>query len=681
MGMAMRTFEQIRAGQGGATRRAFVAAAGAAAAGAALGSGLGLAPEAARAADAPADEVVIFHTNDVHGHLVGDGSTTVGIDVVAGLRKATPNSLLVDAGDATQGMPIVTLEKGASAVELMNAAGYDAMCVGNHEFDFGRDVLLDNAAAMEFPLLAANVIREDGEPLLEGVGVCGDGATAVLECAGRRIGVFGLVTRETPTATSPSCVEGLEFRDEIETAEACIAQLAQQGLDAIVALCHMGNGAVPCTAPALAQGLSDEAARHLTAIVDGHSHTVENAEVNGILVVQTGCNLAAVGKLTLAFGQDGEASAREELIDVTGAVELAQADPAVAGDLADLAQQQEALMAEKLFETPTTLWGGWVANSAIGGPSRLVETNMGDVVADAMRACAQTYLEEAGLAGNPVVGAMNGGSLRQVFSRGAVSRGDLASCFPFSNTVVLKRVTPAVLKEVLEISQGLAAGQDEQTGMLLQDDCFGGFLQVAGVTVELDLNAEQGSRVVSMTLDGADELLDPADDETPIVFVSSSFIMDGGNGYDVLASLDRMAEVGGDLETVQAYFVSLAQEEAGRELPVIPLYAGTEGRLQMRGGYEPAPWTCMVRVVDGSGAALPNTALTVEVDASQRLDLTSDADGLVVFEVEDGPHAVAYIPPDAADDYAPTEVLVDNYLGFGLVEDELHPCPSLVVEG
>ncbi len=679
--MATRTFEQYRAGQGGATRRAFVAGAGAAAAGAALASGLGLAPDAARAADAPADEVVIFHTNDVHGHLVGDGSTTVGIDVVAGLREATPNSLLVDAGDATQGMPIVTLQKGASAVELMNAAGYDVMCAGNHEFDFGRDVLLENAAAMEFPLLAANVAREDGELLLAGVGACGDGATAVLECAGRRIGVFGIVTRETLTATSPSCVEGLEFRDEIETAEACIAQLAQQGLDAIVALCHMGDGAAPCTAPALAQGLSDEAAKHLTAIVDGHSHTVENSEVNGILVVQTGCYFASVGKLTLVFGQDGEVSAREELIDAASAATLAQADPTVASELADLAQEQETLMAEKLFETPTTLWGGWVSQSAIGCPSRMVETNIGDVVADALRSCGQAYLDDAGLSGGPVVAVVNGGSLRQAFSRGAVSCGDFASCFPFSNTVVLKEVTPAVLKQVLEISQEFAAGQDGQSGMLLQQDCFGGFLQVAGVTVELDLNAEQGSRVVSMTLDGTDEPLDLADDETPIVFVSSSFIMDGGNGYDVLASLDRMAEVGGDLETVQAYFEGLAQEEAGRELPVIPLYAGTEGRLQMRGGYEPTAWTCTVRAVDASGAALPNTALTVEIDASQRLDLESDADGLVVFEVEDGPHAVAYIPPDASDDYVPTEVLVDNYLGFGLVEDELHPCPSLVVEG
>ena len=167
------------------TRRAFVAGASCAAVGAALSSRAGLGARLARGQDAgaPAEQIVIYHTNDIHGHLQGDEST-VGIDLVAGLREATPNCLLVDAGDATQGMPVVTLSKGASAIELMNAAGYDVMCLGNHEFDFGREVLLDNAAAAEFPVLGANVLREDGQTLLEGVGSCGDGATAVLSARG-----------------------------------------------------------------------------------------------------------------------------------------------------------------------------------------------------------------------------------------------------------------------------------------------------------------------------------------------------------------------------------------------------------------------------------------------------------------------------------------------------------------
>ena len=698
------------------TRREFVVAASCATGATVLASAPGAPafaaePPAASGSDGssgetPADQVVIYHTNDMHGHFVGDGTSTVGIDLVAGMRVATPNSLLVDAGDAMQGMPIVSLAKGASAVELMNAAGYDAMCVGNHDFDFGRETLLENAGAMEFPLLGANVLDEEGRLLFASVGAsgdgtCNDGATAVLACGGRRIGVFGITTTETPTTTSPSNVAGLTFADEVETAEACIAKLVEQEVDAIVALCHLGNGSAPCHASDLAERLSPESAARLAAIVDGHSHTVENVVANGVLVVQTGCNLANLGRLTLTFGEDGTVSAAEEFINPAAAAELAEAEPAVSDTLSELAERQEALMAEVLFETPTTLWGGRVGYGPVAAPARAVETNLGDLVSDALRACAVLYLESAGdsaegpaatlaegLAAAPVVAVENGGGIREAIARGAVSKGSLATVFPFSNTVVLKQVTPAILRRVLELSLSLTAGQDADTGMLLQESVFGGFLQVAGVTVECDPNAEEGRRVTSMTLDGSGEPLDPTDDETPVILVSNNFIMTGGNGYDMLAGIDPLAEVGGELEAVQDYLTSLAAPVEGSDLPAIPLFAGTEGRIAMRGGYEPADWFAVLRAVDASGDPVPHAALTLEVDSTDRRDVESDENGLVCLALSDGPHAIAVVPenvsandedPSDATDAATAEAYVDNYLGFGLVEDDLRTYPSITV--
>ena len=111
-------------------------------------------------------EIVIYHTNDTHGYLSGDGSSVIGIDQVAGLKESTPGSILVDAGDATQGLPLASLTKGADVMELMNLAGYDLMTAGNHEFDFGTDQFLSNVALADFPILAANIYR-DGQPLLQ----------------------------------------------------------------------------------------------------------------------------------------------------------------------------------------------------------------------------------------------------------------------------------------------------------------------------------------------------------------------------------------------------------------------------------------------------------------------------------------------------------------------------------
>ena len=664
------------------TRRAVVAGAcGAAALAAAsgvvpLGRGRAFASESARA-----DQVVIYHTNDVHGHLQGDGSSAVGIDYVAALHASTPNSLLVDAGDATQGMPVVSLSKGASAIELMNAAGYDAMCLGNHEFDFGQEVLRTNAEAAEFPMLSANVVRKDSaEALLAGVGACGNGATAVLECGGRHIGVFGITTASTSHSTSPANVEGLQFEDEVETARCCIADLAAQGVDAIVALCHLGDGPVSCRAVDLAAELEPEEAAKLCAIVDGHSHTVENIEVNGVLVVQTGCNLANVGKLTLAFDADGSVSAIEELLDPEAVAQATDPAPEVAEVLAEVSAEQDALMAQMLFDTPTTLWAGWLSESAISAPTRAVETNLGDVVCDAFRAAAGAYLEGEGLESMPVVAVENGGGIREAFARGMVSMGNLVATFPFSNTVVLKKITPRVLRDLFEGSFFSMTGQDAQTGMLLQEAVSGGFLQMAGCDVVCDPNAEAGARVQAITLEGAAEPLDLADDETPLLLVSNSYVMAGGDSYAAVAGIDPMADLGGELEILQNYLLELAGDDNDAEFPSLPLYAGTLERLQLCGGYEPAGWVAVVRLVDGSGVALPGCAATLEVDASERVDVQADENGLVYLDVSDGPHAVCLVAADGADVAGPEHYL-NNYLGYGLVEDDLRSYPEIVVEG
>ena len=669
------------------TRRAFVAGAACTAAACAFAPAAFAEEAASGASDGPAAQIVVFHTNDTHGYLQGDGESTVGIDLVAGVRDATPNSLLVDAGDATQGMPLASLDKGASVVSLMSAAGYQAMCLGNHEFDFGQDNLIANAGAATFPFLGANVLK-DGAPLLEGVtnaaGETLNGCSTVLECAGRRIGVFGISTTATATSANPEFVSDLEFADEIATAEGQIAALAGQGVDAIVALCHMGDGSVPCKAVDMAAGLSADAAAKLAAIVDGHSHTVENTEVNGVLVVQTGCNGANLGKLTLSFGDDGSVSASEELLDAPACAAIASSSADVTADLDAVTAGIDALMGEVLFSNPTTLWAGWLSETEIAAPTRMVETNFGDVATDALRQAAQEYLQQtAGDAGTPVVALENGGGIRAALPRGEVNLGHLVTAFPFSNTVVLKTVTPAVLREVFEGGFSLMEGQDAATGMLLQQTVAGSFLQLSGCTVTCDPNAQAGSRVQQIVLDGAEEPLDLTDGETPVVLVSNNYVMSGGDDYTALADIEQLAEIGGELETIQGYLEGLAGSDGAEGEDAasasLPLFAGTEGRLQLRGGYEPAPWTATLRLVGADGAPLADYGISLQVDGGDTVETASDANGLVYIEVADGPHAVCEAPADPS--VAMPEVYVDNYMGYGLVEDDLRSFPQIMVMG
>ncbi|MEG2726014.1 MAG: bifunctional UDP-sugar hydrolase/5'-nucleotidase, partial [Eggerthellaceae bacterium] len=616
------------------------------------------------AAAGAASDITLFHTNDMHGYLQGNGAKVVGIDKVATLLKTTPDAILVDAGDATQGAPLASLTKGAAAVELMNAAGYSAMALGNHEFDYGIDQLLTNAANASFPFLSANTLK-NGTPLMQGVAFKGgvnNGSNTIVEAGGKRIGFFGLTTTQTATSTNPSGVKDITFADEVATAQQQIDALGAENVDAIVALCHMGNGSAPCTGPDLAAALGGAYAGKLTALIDGHSHTEENTLVNGTLVVQTKCNLAKLGKLTLSFAPGTAPTASETLLSAA-ALESTPGDPAVAAQLQRITEEQNALLSRVICTTPTTLWSGWLENGL--PPSRLVETNFGNLAADAYRSTALDFMKTAPLDALGVVAIENGGSLREKVAAGPLTLGSLVTTFPYSNTVEMKTITPQVLYQLLEKSLANLQGQDAQTGLLLQTNtpgaaASGSFLQVAGFSLVADPNAVAGSRVTSITLDGAAAPLSRTDNTTKIALASNSFVMDGGDGYAELASLPLVAELGGELESVEAHLNALAGGTGA-----IPVAANGVNRIHFLGGYTPAPYTAKLAIVDEAGAPLAHKALSYAVDAGPRINGTSDARGILALTVADGPHAIRL-------GTTLTEAYVNNYLGVGVLEDATH---------
>lgn len=663
------------------SRRAFVGAAAATAGACALPSS-----RAVWASDAPASEIVIFHTNDTHGYLEGDGVSCVGIDYVAGLHASVPNSLLFDAGDASQGAALASLSRGDYSFELMKTAGYDAMCLGNHEFDYGLDALLGHAASVPFPLLGANVFhRETGERLLEGVGACGNGGWTVLSCAGRRIGVFGVITSDTPGSTAPDCVADVVFGNELEAAEKCIAALVDEGVDAIVGLSHLGGVAdVSCMAPDLLAMLDPELARHLTVLIDGHSHTVENELVNGVLMVQTGCNLSFVGKVTLTFAPDGSVSAAGELIDPETLVNAGvQPEPRTAAVLDDLVAQHADYLATPVGLNPVTLWGGSVGYDTIEVPTRVVQTNLGTHVCKALYEVAAAYLRSVGDESTPLVSLQNGGGIRARIPRGVATVGDCVTAYPFDNTIVLKPATPKLLYEVAEWSFMDAHGQDAATGLLLQEIVSGDFNQVYGARVTIDPNAPAGSRVVEIRLDGTEAPLDRADDATPLMLVSNSYVMSGG-GHPGLGEIEGGVDLGAALDALIDYTRRLSEQNADGALP---LYAGGTDVLAFCGGYEPAPWTAHVCLVDAHHTPLPNTRALVQVDAGDVVLATSDAEGLLAIELSDGPHALALVATGEGCEQAQPpalgepclETYVNNYIGTGLFCSETRPWPQLML--
>ena len=619
-------------------------------------------PQTALAAGTADAEIVIFHTNDTHGYLTGDGESTVGLDKVAALKKSEPDSILVDAGDATQGLPVASLTKGSDVIRLMNLAGYDLMAAGNHEFDFGTDQFLSNAAAAEFPILTANVYR-NGQLLLSGVQEGNSGDHVILERKGVRIGFFGLTTTETAVAVNPLYVSDLTFLDEVETAKEQIDDLKEEGADVIIAVCHMGEGGSFCDSTQLAEAMTGSYQDELDVIIDGHSHTVENREVNGVTIVQTGTGLSAVGRLELEISGD-EVTASEQLLtpsDLAGMV----GDEAVAQELSAIEASQADMLNQTVGETKATLWAGTVGGISV---ARAVETNFGDFAADAFREAGIAFLKNTGRDTDiPVIAVENGGGIRASLYNGEITLGNLISAFPYSNTLYMKEITPAILYQIMEISAGSMDGQDGETGMLLQKDVFGGFLQVSGFTVEFNPDAPKGQRVASIAAEGMQQPLSRSDTSSKLLLVSNNYIMSGGNGYDVLAQLPKEGEAGGELETIQGYLEKCIAENT------LENYAVPAGRIIIKGDdYEPHDYMASVRITDESGAAAAGRKVSYRVDGGAYQEGITDEEGILRVTVSDGAHGIRL--SDGQND-----VYVDNYTGIGLTEDGIRSFPSLKI--
>lgn len=577
--------------------------------------------------------ITIYHTNDVHGYVDVE-SSSIGLARVASLKKSDPNSILVDAGDATQGMPIASITKGQDIIKLMNLVGYDAMVAGNHEFDFGVENFLTNKSLASFPVLTSNILY-NGSALSD--------EQIIIEKNGKKIGFFGLTTTETSSATNPEGIVGVEFLDEVSTAQKQVESLKAQNCDAIIALTHMGDGPVPCTSKQLAEQVDG-----IDVIIDGHSHTVENETIKNTYITQTGSSLNSVGKVTLQFSEN-DVSVQEGVLLSKDYMTAVEPDAEVQAKIDAINNEQAAVLSQQIGTTSNTLWAGWIGNVA---PTRIVETNFGNLATDAYHEKASSYIQTKG-EDIPVVAVENGGGIREKVSNGAITKGQLVAAFPFSNTLYMKKVTPYILYEMMNVSSTLMDGQDTETGMLLQQKISGGFLQVSGMSVVYDPNSE--NRVTSITLNGQNEALDRNDNVTEILLVSNNYIMSGGSDYAMLKDIDLYGELGGELETVEAY---VSKTDLSK-------YATTEKRIQYLGtGYTPKEYVAHAYVTDKSGNMIQNQEIEVIVDGNEVVKGTVDENGLLSVLLSDGAHSIRL-------DNESSDILVDNYLGFGIVEDAI----------
>ena len=501
-------------------------------------------------------KVVILHTNDTHGADLDEEGTSFGMAGVAQLKKdfeaAGADVLLVSAGDSIMGKPLVSADQGKSAIEFMNAAGYDAMTVGNHELDFGIDNLKALAKDADFPILCADMTTEaDGKTVFD--------SNKIFEIGGVKVGVFGLATPETLTKADASKMPGITFPQTAKlyaVAQAQVDELNKAGADLIVCLGHLGIDDESIG------NRSIDVCEHVNGIdlfIDGHSHSTtadiiakvgDTNVVNGAKIVSTGTALANVG--VVIYDQE-TGTLTDELVP---AASYTKTDADVAKLVDDRNTAVDKVYGEKIATTEVDLNGsrsGGAATDPVtkaemtfpeGEGVRTTETNLGDFAADAILWQARQTLGEE----NVDAALTNGGGIREALAKGDISKKSLLAVFPFGNTVATIDVTGAQLLEALEAAT------------CTTPEAIGAFPQVSGIEFTLNTGvpyvngtqyanstyyapANPGSRVTISTVNG--EAFDPAATYT---IATNDFTAKGGDTYGVFKIAGGWKDVGVSLE-------------------------------------------------------------------------------------------------------------------------------------
>lgn len=492
-------------------------------------------------------DITILFTNDVHCGVDGDIGYAGLVAYKKEMEQAGNSVLLVDDGDEVQGGVIGTLTKGEAIVKMMNEVGYDIVIPGNHDFDYGTDRYLELTNMMDFPVICCNFMDlRTGKNVFDPYIIKTVGST--------KIAFIGVTTPTTITSSAPAYFQddnkqfiygfcqGNNGKNLYDTVQKAVDDAKVEGADYTVLISHLGID--EDDSPYMSTDLIKNTAG-IDVVLDGHSHSVvemdvvKNRDGEDVILSQTGYKLANIGKLTIT--PDG--NIKTELIG-----DYTAKDP----DITRKIEDAEAVYREKLDKAIGKTEFDMMAtyDDEYTWRVRNSETNMGDFVADAYR-----YATGAEAA------FVNGGGVRDNIRTGNITYEDLININPFSNALCIRKVTGQELADALEYSTSE------------MPDNFGGFLQVSGITFDVDTNVQSqvildengmfngfnGAERRVSNIKVNDEPLDP-DREYEIASIDY-ILFNNGNGYTMFkgdrVDLERYIE---DIDALIEYTQSFNGE-------------------------------------------------------------------------------------------------------------------------
>ena len=507
-------------------------------------------------------KTVILHTNDVHGSI----ELYAKVAAMKGDYEARgAQVILADAGDYSQGTVYVSVNKGKDAVTMMNAAGYDVATIGNHEFDYGYAQLKSNLDSAVFKVVCANVLQ-DGSPVFD--------AYTMINKGGVQVAFVGLETPEAQTKANPALIQGLTFLagDEMYAAVQTQVDAAKTaGADIVIVLTHLGvdSSSEPNTSYDLYKKVNG-----IDFIIDGHSHTVMTKGPEGEPIQSTGTALNNIGVITIDNATKKIES--NELIPIWHTEEVdgkevpvydyTKSDETVANAAKAIIDPIDADYDQKFAESAVDL------NGAKAPGNRTEETNLGDLITDAMMWAIKT--KAPGVDMNNAVAITNGGGIRAAIAKGDITKKDVNTVLPFGNTLAVVYVKGSELLEALEVST------------YCTPKSLGGFPQFAGMEVELNTACEYDAndttypgstyfgpksinRITIKTVNGK-----AFDKDATYAVITNDFLAAGGDTYYAFAAAQTQFDTGLPLDEILMEYITVELNGV-----VTDKYAAPQGRL------------------------------------------------------------------------------------------------------
>ena len=544
-------------------------------------------------------ELNILHINDLHSRIEainkfdstcsaeeeGKGECFGGVArlkaAIDAQRQALTgkNVLLLNAGDNFQGSLFYTTYKGAAEAEFLNLMKFDAMTVGNHEFDDSEDGLATFLDKVKFPVVTANVAASANSKIGDRIK-----PFIVLEQGGQKIGIVGAVANDTAELSSPG--PNVTIGNDVADITAAIGELKKQGVNKIVALTHVGY---PRDLAAIAK-IPD-----VDVVVGGHTNTflsntsdkaegpyptlVDNPGGYKVPVVQAGAYSKYLGNLKVVFDDAGvvkESSGEPILID-----SKIKPDEAVLARIKELGGPIEELKNKVVAEAAAPIDGSRET-------CRAAECAMGNLVTDAIL----ERTKDQGM----TIAITNGGGLRASIDGGPVSMGEVLSVLPFQNTVATFQLKGSDVVAALE------------NGLSQIEEGAGRFPQVSGMKYSFDKSKPAGSRVVSVEVKEGDAFV-PLDPAKTYGVVSNNYMRSGGDGYSVFAKAGMNAyDFGPNLELVVADYLAAHR----------PYKPYTDGRITEVAAAETAQTPATAETTTGAEAKPATDDMAASTDTAAK---------------------------------------------------------------